>query len=152
MQVNVLQMHGTGTALGDPIEVNAALGGLLGKGIGDQPLALTAHKSCAGHAEPAAGLVGIAYAVLGLEALKIAALLHLRWLIQRAGKIESCHVQIAKVVICSIKGKASQIKACGSSLMQRILRSCYIPSKISYQGRFNVRVAPDSMSTASRFE
>lgn len=71
-------MHGTGTALGDPIEVNAALAGLLGKGDGNQPLALTAHKSCAGHAEAAAGLVGITYAVLGLEMMTIPRLLHLR--------------------------------------------------------------------------
>lgn len=71
-------MHGTGTALGDPIEVNAALSALLAKGSNDSPLAFAAHKSNAGHAESAAGLVGFTYALLGLECHMLPALLHLR--------------------------------------------------------------------------
>ncbi len=71
-------MHGTGTALGDPIEVNAALTVLLAKGGGEQPLTLMAHKASAGHAEPAAGMVGLAYATLSLEAYLVPALNHLR--------------------------------------------------------------------------
>ena len=71
-------MHGTGTALGDPIEVNAALTALLGKGTGNQSLGFSAHKSNAGHAEAAAGLVGFTYAMLGLENQRLPALLHLR--------------------------------------------------------------------------
>ena len=78
LQVNSLQMHGTGTALGDPIEVNAALTVLLAKGGGEQPLVLSAHKASAGHAEPAAGMVGLAYATLALEGLMVPALTHLR--------------------------------------------------------------------------
>ncbi len=78
LQVSALQMHGTGTALGDPIEVNAALTALLGKSNSEQPLAFTAHKSNAGHAESAAGLVGVTYALLGLESHTIPPLLHLR--------------------------------------------------------------------------
>lgn len=74
----MLQMHGTGTALGDPIEVNAALTALLAKGVNEQPLALAAHKSNAGHAESAAGLVGFTYALLGLENNLIPPLRHLR--------------------------------------------------------------------------
>ena len=71
-------MHGTGTALGDPIEVNAATSALLGKGNTDQPLIFSAHKSNAGHAESAAGLVGFTYALLGLENGLVPPLLHLR--------------------------------------------------------------------------
>ena len=78
LQVSSLQMHGTGTALGDPIEVNAALAVLLAQGGGGQPLALTAHKSSTGHAEPAAGLVGLACAATALEALSVPGLIHLR--------------------------------------------------------------------------
>lgn len=71
-------MHGTGTALGDPIEVNAALTVLLGKGDAESPLSLSAHKSSAGHAEPAAGIVGLACAMMALESMSLPELIHLR--------------------------------------------------------------------------
>ena len=54
LQVSVLQMHGTGTALGDPIEMNAALTALVGPGS-KAPLQFSAHKASCGHAEPSAG-------------------------------------------------------------------------------------------------
>jgi acyl transferase domain-containing protein len=70
--MGLLEMHGTGTPLGDPIEINAALavlmpgGGKAGVGVGPAPggsvrppLALTAVKSEMGHAEPAAGVMGL---------------------------------------------------------------------------------------------
>ena len=50
--VACLQMHGTGTSLGDPIEVGAALA-VLGRSAG-APLALEAVKSYVGHTETAA--------------------------------------------------------------------------------------------------
>lgn len=53
-----LSMHGTGTGLGDPIEVGAAAAVLLGGGRGAngvQPLAFLGSKTWVGHAEPAAG-------------------------------------------------------------------------------------------------
>lgn len=58
--IGTLQMHGTGTALGDPIEVGAALAVLPGAG---GALCLAAAKSRVGHAEPVAGLVGLIHAV-----------------------------------------------------------------------------------------
>ena len=45
-------MHGTGTPLGDPIELGAAVAVLPGS---DMPVRMTAAKSRMGHAEPAAG-------------------------------------------------------------------------------------------------
>ena len=42
------------------------------------PLVLAAHKSSAGHAEAAAGLVGIACATLALESASLPQILHLR--------------------------------------------------------------------------
>lgn len=51
-----LEMHGTGTPLGDPIEIGAALAVLRGA---VHPVALSAVKSHVGHAEPAAGGVSL---------------------------------------------------------------------------------------------
>eukprot|EP00889_Picochlorum_renovo_P006747 jgi/Picre1/33777/NNA_001256.t1 len=55
-----LQIHGTGTPLGDPIELGAATAVLLNKASDRvSPLELTSAKSFMGHAEPAAGIVGL---------------------------------------------------------------------------------------------
>ena len=55
-----LEMHGTGTALGDPIEVGAALAVLLNnsKRNGNM-MTFTATKSRMGHAETGAGVLGV---------------------------------------------------------------------------------------------
>lgn len=60
VQVVALELHGTGTPLGDPIEIGAALSVLQD---GARPLRLSAAKSRMGHAEAAAGSVGIVSAV-----------------------------------------------------------------------------------------
>jgi Beta-ketoacyl synthase, C-terminal domain len=49
-------MHGTGTPLGDPIEVGAAVAVLQGR---IAPIVLTAAKSRVGHAEAGAGAIGM---------------------------------------------------------------------------------------------
>eukprot|EP00963_Diacronema_lutheri_P014694 scaffold3688_cov1529-Pavlova_lutheri.AAC.1 len=66
--VNSLQMHGTGTSLGDPIEVGAISATLLRDPGSNRtsPLVFTAGKSSMGHAETAAGLVGVAKAAFTL--------------------------------------------------------------------------------------
>ena len=68
-------MHGTGTALGDPIEVGAVVA-VLGGGAA-QPLVLSAGKSWVGHAEAAAGATGLRHALAGLRAASAQAVLHL---------------------------------------------------------------------------
>lgn len=45
----------------------------------DGPLALAASKAAAGHSEAAAGLLGLAAAVLAVEERALPRLLHLRW-------------------------------------------------------------------------
>ncbi len=61
--VQALQMHGTGTPLGDPIELGAAAQQLRPAGCDAKPLVLLAVKSSIGHSEPASGLQGLTAAV-----------------------------------------------------------------------------------------
>lgn len=58
--LSLVAVHGTGTPLGDPIEVGA-LGQAVGKGAGytAAPVVLSSVKSCYGHTEGAAGLTGL---------------------------------------------------------------------------------------------
>ena len=53
--VIAVQMHGTGTPLGDPIEVGALAAALVESRPAGTPLALMASKSWSGHGEPGAG-------------------------------------------------------------------------------------------------
>jgi acyl transferase domain-containing protein len=75
--VSYIETHGTGTTLGDPIEVGA-----LGKVFGetrtrDRPLVLGAVKTNIGHLEAAAGMAGTIKAALALQHRCIPANLHL---------------------------------------------------------------------------
>lgn len=77
--VQLLQMHGTGTPLGDPIEVGAAIAVLRQNpaGLAAQPFRLSADKSWHGHTEPAAGLLGLYHAAASLQAAAFAPICHL---------------------------------------------------------------------------
>ena len=68
-----------GTALGDPIEVGAAAAVLVEgpSGRGASPLVLMASKSWIGHAEPAAGVVGLAHAHAAASRMLQLPLMHL---------------------------------------------------------------------------
>jgi len=65
--IGLIETHGTGTALGDPIEV-AALRQVFDTGTPDRaPCALTALKSVVGHLDTAAGVVGVIKTALALR-------------------------------------------------------------------------------------
>lgn len=74
-QVDLIETHGTGTALGDPIEVNA-LGAVFDDRPATQPLILGAAKTNIGHSEAAAGIAGLIKTVLALQHQEIPANLH----------------------------------------------------------------------------
>ncbi|HEU0105096.1 MAG TPA: type I polyketide synthase, partial [Vicinamibacteria bacterium] len=74
-RVSFVETHGTGTALGDPIEVEALANAL---GGGDEPCFLGAVKTNIGHLEAAAGIAGLIKAALCLRHRFIPANLHFR--------------------------------------------------------------------------
>ena len=94
-ELRFLSVHGTGTALGDPIEVGALGQALPGSRARDgsssssssssaeashMPLTLASNKSCYGHTEGAAGLTGLLLAS-GMDSHQAApAIMHLRFM------------------------------------------------------------------------
>jgi acyl transferase domain-containing protein len=75
-RVGYVETHGTGTQLGDPIEVEA-LADVLGR-AGDAPCLLGAVKTNLGHLEGAAGIAGLIKAVLALQHGVVPPNLHFR--------------------------------------------------------------------------
>jgi acyl transferase domain-containing protein/SAM-dependent methyltransferase len=77
-EVSYLEAHGTGTSLGDPIEVRAA-GAVLCQGRrAEQPLAIGSIKTNVGHLEAAAGITGLLKVVLAFQNKQIPPHLHLK--------------------------------------------------------------------------
>ncbi len=77
-EIAYLEAHGTGTALGDPIEVNAVAAAL---GPGRDPgrrLCLGSAKTNIGHLESAAGIAGLIKTILALRHREIPPHLHYR--------------------------------------------------------------------------
>jgi acyl transferase domain-containing protein/surfactin synthase thioesterase subunit/aryl carrier-like protein len=75
-EVAYLEAHGTGTSLGDPIEVQAAAA-VYGEGRdADRPLLIGSVKTNIGHLEPASGVAGLIKVILSMQHGVIPKLLH----------------------------------------------------------------------------
>ncbi|MCH9688758.1 MAG: acyltransferase domain-containing protein [Deltaproteobacteria bacterium] len=74
-QISMIEAHGTGTALGDPIEIEA-LDAVYG--AGSEPCAIGSIKTNVGHLEAAAGMAGMLKAIACIEHQRWVPSLHLR--------------------------------------------------------------------------
>ncbi|MDV3126102.1 SDR family NAD(P)-dependent oxidoreductase [Mycobacterium sp. 21AC1] len=74
--VDYLEAHGTGTPLGDPIEVQAAAAAYGGSRDADRPLLMGSVKTNIGHLESASGAAGLIKVVLSLQHNELPASLH----------------------------------------------------------------------------
>ena len=75
-QVSYIEAHGTGTSLGDPIEVGALAGVFAEKRPSESSLAIGSVKTNIGHLEGAAGIAGLMKVVLALKHQTIPPHLH----------------------------------------------------------------------------
>ena len=76
--VSVLQLHGTGTVLGDPIEIGAAISAFSSSESLTSSLVTGATKTTMGHSEPASGMVSIFAASTSLQCSYATSVAHLR--------------------------------------------------------------------------
>lgn len=76
-QIGYVETHGTGTPLGDPIEVEALKAVLLENRSMDQPCILGSVKTNIGHLEAAAGIAGLMKVILSLHHQEIPPHLHI---------------------------------------------------------------------------
>ena len=69
--INYIEAHGTGTELGDPIELNALASIFADTHTKENPLLIGSVKTNIGHLEPAAGIAGVIKVILSLIHEKI---------------------------------------------------------------------------------
>ncbi|UWF47088.1 SDR family NAD(P)-dependent oxidoreductase [Pseudomonas sp. N3-W] len=74
--VSYIEAHGTGTALGDPIEIKGLVGAYAAPAGSEQTCALGSVKSNIGHAESAAGMAGLSKILLQMKHGMLAPTLH----------------------------------------------------------------------------
>ncbi|MDE5076130.1 MAG: beta-ketoacyl synthase N-terminal-like domain-containing protein, partial [Trichodesmium sp. St5_bin2_1] len=77
-QISYVETHGTGTTLGDPIEVNSLKAVMMEGRESNQPCWIGSVKTNVGHLEAAAGIAGLIKLVLSLEHREIPPHLHLK--------------------------------------------------------------------------
>lgn len=86
--IDYIEAHGTGTSLGDPIELDA-LSAVYGDRKDSAPLVLGSVKTNLGHLESAAGVAGFIKTVLSVHHGFIPKLLHFKKLTPKAGEAAS---------------------------------------------------------------
>ncbi|MDZ8227267.1 beta-ketoacyl synthase N-terminal-like domain-containing protein [Nostoc sp. ChiVER01] len=79
-EISYVEVHGTGTALGDPIEIQTLKAVFAKERTAAQPLMIGSAKTNIGHLEPAAGIAGLIKVVLAMQHQKIPAHLHFKQL------------------------------------------------------------------------
>ncbi|UQX09688.1 type I polyketide synthase [Candidatus Mycobacterium methanotrophicum] len=82
-EIDYIEAHGTGTALGDPVELGA-LSSIFGERNGSAPLVLGSVKTNVGHLESAAGIAGFIKTVLSVQHGYIPRHLHFKQLTPNA--------------------------------------------------------------------
>ena len=75
-EIGYLEAHGTGTELGDPIEMQAAAAALAQGREADNPLLVGSVKTNIGHLEAAAGMAGLIKVLLAIQHQQIPAQLN----------------------------------------------------------------------------
>eukprot|EP00889_Picochlorum_renovo_P005164 jgi/Picre1/32194/NNA_007540.t1 len=92
--IKALQLHGTGTALGDPIETRA-LQNVFKETMSNKTA--SAAKSIHGHLEPASGFVGLYHAAIQLKFEQASPVQHLKSLNRYIAKDESVDKSLPKI-------------------------------------------------------
>lgn len=106
-EVQYVETHGTGTVVGDPIEVRA-LGNVLGKGrTTDNPLVIGSVKTNIGHTETAAGVAGLIKVILSMKNQMIPEHLHFN----RINPEISLEDIPAKIPLQALSWKKDEIKS-----------------------------------------
>lgn len=111
-EVDYVETHGTGTSLGDPIEIEAVRS-VYGISNADAPCVLGAVKSNVGHLEAAAGLAGFIKVVLCLENEEIPKNLHFRSLNPEIS-LSGSRLAIATENVSWVRGTRPRVAAVSS--------------------------------------
>lgn len=94
-QVNLLEAHGTGTSLGDPIEMNALQQVLAQNRAAEAPCYIGSVKTNIGHLEAAAGIAGLMKTLLCLHHRYIVPHLHIKQLNPRIREQQAFVIPVA---------------------------------------------------------
>lgn len=65
--IQYIEAHGTGTKVGDPIEINAIKNTIEKKHTSSEPIYISSVKTNIGHCEPSAGIAGLIKVILSLQ-------------------------------------------------------------------------------------